>query len=166
MRSRMFDRPSQIFVWGTIMLLAGAGMMCVRYSQLNHKMHAWCVCTMFIRTLWSPNEDFGRSKKHVGPCFQSTFIGRLRPTNSSFFQFGFSIRKVCFVLIPLFFFLSSKFMLPKRRFWTAEQSVACAFLKFFSRVWVLLLGYHWLKTRSKTHTQNFVQPSKIFVWGA
>ena len=38
------------------------------------------------------------------------------------------------------------FMLPKRRFWTAEQSVACAFLQYFSRMWVLALGYHWLKT--------------------
>ncbi len=44
----------------------------------------------------------------------------------------------------------SKFMVPKRRFWTIEQSVACAFLKYFSRMWVLVLGYHWLKTRSKS----------------
>ncbi len=51
----------------------------------------------------------------------------------------------------------SNFMLPKRRFWTAEQSVACAFLKYFSRVRVLVLGYHWLKTRSKTHTQRSVR---------
>ena len=28
----------------------------------------------------------------------------------------------------------SNFMLPKRRFWTVEQSVTCAFLKYFSRV--------------------------------
>jgi hypothetical protein len=34
----------------------------------------------------------------------------VRPTSSSFFHFGFSIRKVCFVLIPLFFFPSSKFI--------------------------------------------------------
>jgi hypothetical protein len=34
----------------------------------------------------------------------------IRPTNSSFFQLGFSTRNVCFVLIPLFFFLSSKFI--------------------------------------------------------
>jgi len=34
----------------------------------------------------------------------------------------------------------SKCMLPKRRFWKIEQSVACAFLKSFSRAWVLDLG--------------------------
>ena len=53
-----------------------------------------------------------------------------------------------------------KFMLPKRRIWKTAQSVACAFLKCFSRVWVLVLGYHWLKSRSKTHTQLSVRPSK------
>ena len=53
------------------------------------------------------------------------------------------------------------FMVPKRRFWTAEQSVACAFLKYFSRCWSNLLGDHWLKARSNTHAQRFVRPSKI-----
>jgi hypothetical protein len=98
-------------------------------------------------------------------------------------------------------------MLPKRRFWKAEQTFravvskpfskfsrpkwsthVCAkcfentvrntcstnedfgqlnkdlrmrFLQYFSRVWVLALDYHWLKTCSKTHTQRFVQPSTI-----
>ena len=47
----------------------------------------------------------------------------------------------------------SQFMLPKRRFWNPEQIVACAFLKYFSRV-------------STRLTQLFVPDSKIFVWGA
>ena len=57
-------------------------------------------------------------------------------------------------------------MAPKRRFWKSEQSVACAFLKYFSRVWVLVLGYRWLKARSKTHTLRFVRPSKILRLGS
>ncbi len=60
---------------------------------------------------------------------------------------------------------SIKFMLPKQRFWTVEQSVACAFLKYFSRVWVLLLGYHWLKTRSKI-IRNALFDSKILRLGS
>ncbi len=83
--------------------------------------------------------------------------------NTLVWKVAFS-RKGCF---PNDFWSPNEhFMLPKRRFWMAEQCVAYAFLRHFSRVWVLVLGYHWLKTRSKTHTQCFVQPSKIFVWGA
>ncbi len=58
------------------------------------------------------------------------------------------------------------FVLPKRRFWTVEQSVACALSKYASRAWVLVLGYQLLKTRSKTHTQRFVRPSKILRLGS
>ncbi len=43
-----------------------------------------------------------------------------------------------------------KLMLLKRRFWKTEQCVACAFLKYFSRVWVLFLGYHCLKNSFKS----------------
>jgi hypothetical protein len=57
-------------------------------------------------------------------------------------------------------------MLPKRRFWTAEQRVAYAFLNEF-----LISGSPKpvltpLKRTSKTHTQRVVQSFKIFVWGA
>jgi hypothetical protein len=60
----------------------------------------------------------------------------------------------------------SKFMLPKRRFWTAEQSVAYAFLNEFSISCSPKRVLTPLKSTSKTHTQRFVPPSKIFVWGA
>ncbi len=58
------------------------------------------------------------------------------------------------------------FMLPKRRFWTAEQSVACAFLNEFSVSCSPKRVLTPLKSASKTHTQRFVQSFKNFVWGA
>ncbi len=59
-----------------------------------------------------------------------------------------------------------KFMLPKRIFWTAEPSFEYAFLKNFSISGSPKRVLTPLKSTSKTHTQRFVQPSKIFVWGA
>ena len=59
----------------------------------------------------------------------------------------------------------AKFMVPKRRFWTAEQIVAHAFLNEFSIIGSPKRVLNPLKRTSKTHTQRFVQPSKIFGWG-
>ncbi len=69
----------------------------------------------------------------------------------------------CYIWTILHF---GKFMLPKRRFWTAEQRVAYAFLNEFSICGSPKLVLTPLKSTSKTHTQRFVRPSKIFVWGA
>ncbi len=133
--------------------------------------------------LWSPNEDFGTSKKtwvrhfvstfhtlkysiwaksdenllqNALPTYFSTFQNlRLGTINSgTHFQSTFQMKvaqieysriwKVLWKCVPEFWLglpKSSfgdhkvcKIMLPKRRFWTDEQSVACAFLKCFSRV--------------------------------
>jgi hypothetical protein len=59
-----------------------------------------------------------------------------------------------------------EFMLPKRRFWKAEQKMTSGFSKPFSMAWVLDLGYEPLKNQSKIRMSSFVPPSKIFVWGA
>ncbi len=56
------------------------------------------------------------------------------------------------------------FMLPKRRFWKAEQTVRNIFSTHFSRTWVLDLGEESLKSASKRCSGWFVRPSKIFVW--
>ena len=56
--------------------------------------------------------------------------------------------------------------IPNEDFWKAEQTFQSAFSKHFSRVWVPDLGYETLKSASKTHSEMFVRPSKIFVWGA
>ena len=58
------------------------------------------------------------------------------------------------------------FMLSKRRFWTAEQSIAYPFLKEFQISGIPKRVLKTLKSASKTHTQLFVPQSKIFVWGA
>jgi len=55
-------------------------------------------------------------------------------------------------------------MLPKRRFWKAGQTFQTVFSKHFSRVWVPDLGYKTSKSASKTQSERFVRPSKIFVW--
>ena len=57
-------------------------------------------------------------------------------------------------------------MLPKRRFWKIEQSVACAFLNDFSMTRRPYRALTPVESTSKMHTQRFVRVSKIFVWGA
>jgi hypothetical protein len=69
---------------------------------------------------WSPNEDFGTSKHPLVRAFVSTFH---TPKYSIWAK------------------SDENFMLPKRRFWKIEQSVAYAFLKYFSRGRVLVLGF-------------------------
>ena len=59
-----------------------------------------------------------------------------------------------------------KFMLPKRRFWKIEHSVACAFLNEFSMTSRPNRVLTPVKSTSKPHTQRCVRSSKIFVWGA
>ena len=55
---------------------------------------------------------------------------------------------------------------PKRRFGKDEQKMKCDFSKHFSRAWVLDLGHEQLKVHSTIRISSFVDPSKIFVWGA
>ena len=43
-------------------------------------------------------------------------------------------------------------MLPKRRFWTTEQTFGNVFSKYFSRVWVLDLGDGHLKSGSSVRS--------------
>ncbi len=58
-----------------------------------------------------------------------------------------------------------KCMLPKRRFWKLEQSVACAFLNDFYDSSPKSSTRARVST-TKPHTQRFVQDSKMFFWGA
>jgi hypothetical protein len=57
-----------------------------------------------------------------------------------------------------------KFMLPKRRFWKAEQTFQYAFSKHFSTFCRPNPVLTSLKSASKMRTEMFVRPSKIFVW--
>jgi len=57
-------------------------------------------------------------------------------------------------------------MPPKRRFWKTKQQVGRVFSRYFSRVWVLDLGYECSQNHSKRHARPAVSFSKIFVWGA
>ncbi len=58
----------------------------------------------------------------------------------------------------------SKFMLPKRRFWTTEQTFQNAFSKHFSTFCSQNRVLTTLKSASKTCSEMFVGSSKIFVW--
>jgi hypothetical protein len=56
------------------------------------------------------------------------------------------------------------FMLPKRRFWKAEQKMTSGFSIDFSMVRSPNRVLTPLKSVSKIRISSFVQPSKIFVW--
>ncbi len=58
----------------------------------------------------------------------------------------------------------ANFMLPKRRFWKAEQKMTSGFSIDFSMVRSPNRVLTPLKSASKTHSEMFVRPSKIFVW--
>ena len=59
-----------------------------------------------------------------------------------------------------------QFMLPKRRFWTVEQTVWRVFSKHFSTSASPNPVLTPLKSASKRHDRSFVPSSKILVWGA
>jgi len=135
-------------------------------SEIEFNIHvSWIdtsACYLHIVTLkfMLPKRRFGRRNKRWNPDFRSTFQG-----------FEYSIwatnpwkvsRKSGFHLL----FLLPKSTPPKRRFWKDVQTCQNAFSKHFSRAWVQDLGYKTLKSASKTHSDMFVRPSKIFVWGA
>ncbi len=120
--------------------------------------------------LCSPNEDFGPSKNMWVRAFVSTFhthkYSIWAKSDENFLQNVLPTYFSTFQNLRLGSIHFTNFMLPKRRFWTVEQNVAYAFLNKFSiscsPKWILKP----LKSTSKEHTQLFVQPSKIFVWGA
>ena len=56
-------------------------------------------------------------------------------------------------------------MVPKRRFWKAEQRVACAFLKCFSNERSPNRVLTYVKSALKIRSRMSARPSKIFVWG-
>jgi len=60
--------------------------------------------------------------------------------------------------------VSDNFMLPKRRFWKAGQTFQNSFSKHFSTFRRLNPVLTHLKSASKTNSERFVRPSKIFVW--
>jgi len=55
---------------------------------------------------------------------------------------------------------------PKRRFWKVGQTFQNGFWKHFSTLCSPNRVLTPLKSASKTHSEMFVRPSKIFVWGA
>jgi hypothetical protein len=55
-------------------------------------------------------------------------------------------------------------MLPKRRFWKVGQTFQSAFSKHFSTIRSPKQVLTPLKGASKTQTEMFARPSKIFVW--
>jgi hypothetical protein len=59
-----------------------------------------------------------------------------------------------------------KSMLPKRRFWKAEQILQTTFSKHFSTFCSPNPVLTPLKSAFKTWSETFVRPSKIFVWDA
>ena len=59
---------------------------------------------------------------------------------------------------------SCEFMLPKRRFWKPEQTFQSAVSKHFSTFFSPNPVLTPLKSASKTCSEMFVRPSKIFVW--
>jgi hypothetical protein len=60
----------------------------------------------------------------------------------------------------------SQFTPPKRRFWKVGRTFQTAVSKHFSMVCSPNTVLTPLKSASKTHSEMFVRPFKIFVWGA
>jgi hypothetical protein len=71
-------------------------------------------------------------------------------------------------ITPIFYthYLVTNFMLPKRRFWKAEQKMTSGCSKHFSTFRCPNPVLTPLKSASKKLIEMFVRPSKIFVWGA